>query len=218
MALNEDPTPATPEEPPAERARRRPRLPRWFVYPLTVFTAVVAALIVTFFTVDVARLWPGLKAEAEKRGSAYLARKMTIGRIHAKVTPGVFQFDDVVIEGLQPTDRPFLKARKLTVSLPWWTIFSKELIVESLEMTDWEMVVESFVGGRNNFPRVNGPPRDPTKPRKPRWFKTTMRNLLASRGHVTYVDHGTPWTVVAPNMRVTLFRRVARDDYGGTAS
>ena len=34
---------------------------------------------------------------------------------------------------------------------------------------------------------------------------------------MTYVDHGTPWRVVAPNMRVTLFRRPERNDYGGTA-
>ena len=42
--------------------------------------------------------------------------------------------------------------------------------------------------------------------------------MLASRGHVTYVDHGTPWSIVAPDMRVQLFRRDARGDYGGTAS
>mgnify|MGYP006197208787 CR=1 FL=1 len=45
-----------------------------------------------------------------------------------------------------------------------------------------------------------------------------MRRVIASGGEVTYVDHGTPWSIVAPNMRVELFRRPARNDYGGTAA
>ena len=49
--------------------------------------------------------------------------------------PGVFEFHDVVIEGLTPDDRPFLKAKKITVALPWWTAFNRRLIVESIDMT-----------------------------------------------------------------------------------
>src|SRR5688500_15092563 len=111
MALNEEQqAPVAAEETPKTRERRR-RLPRWFVYSLALVTAVLAALIVTFFTVD---LGPYVKGEAEKRASAYLDRKMTIGRVSAKVTPGVFEFHDVVIAGLKPGDRPFLKAKTLT--------------------------------------------------------------------------------------------------------
>ena len=106
----------------------------------------------------------------------------------------------------------------LTVSVPWWTIANKDLIVEAVALTDWEMVIESFPGGRHNFPRVKGPPKDPKKPQTKRWFTTTLRQVLASRGHLTYVDHGTPWSIEAPNMRVQLFRRPERNDYGGTAS
>jgi hypothetical protein len=216
MAQNEDAlAPAAPEEIPKTPAKRRRRLPRWFVYSLAVLTAVFAALVITFFTVD---LGPYVKGEAEKQASAYLDRRMTIGKVSAKVTPGVFEFDDIVIAGLNPGDRPFLKAKKLTVSLPWWTIFNRQLIVDSIDMTDWEMVIESFPGGRHSFPRVTGPPKDPNRPKGPKRFTTTLRTLLASRGQVTYIDHGTPWSIVAPDMRVRLFRRDAQNDYGGTAS
>ncbi len=221
MTLNDDEQPApegeetpTPPEPqPAPRRRRR--VGRFFLHGLALITAIVAGLIVTLFSVD---MGPYVKEEAEKRATAYLDRRMTIGRISAKLTPGDFELHDVVIQGLRPEDRPFLKAKTLTVSLPWWTIANKELIIEAIDMTDWEMVIESFPGGRHSFPRVKGPPRDPKKPQTKRWFTTTLRQLLASRGHVTYVDHGTPWSIDAPNMRVQLFRRPTRNDYGGTAS
>ena len=69
---------------------------------------------------------------------------MHIGRLSAKITPGVFVVEDLVIEGLQPADRPFLKAKKIEVVVPWWTIFTRKLIIESVEMTDWDMVVETW--------------------------------------------------------------------------
>ena len=212
---DDEPLPAAPEETPKPPDRRHRRLPRWFAYALAFVTAVFAALVVTFFTVD---LGPYVKAEAEKQGSNWLDRRMTIGRISAKVTPGVFEFDDIVIHGINPGDRPFLKARRLVVTVPWWTVFTRKLVVESIQMTDWEMYIESFPGGRHNFPRVKGPPSDPNKPKGPKRFTTTLSQVLATRGHVTYVDHGTPWRIEAPNMRVLMYRRDARDDYGGTAS
>ena len=217
MALNDDeqPAPAAAETPKPPEPRRRRRITRLSLYALAVLTAVVAALIVTLFTVD---LGPYVKAEAEKRATRYLDRRMTIGSVSAKLTPGEFELHDIVIEGLRPGDRPFLTAKSLTVSLPWWTIFDKDLVIESIDMTDWRMVMESFPGGRHNFPRVKGPPRDPNKPRPKRWFTTTLRQVVASRGHLTYIDHGTPWQLDAPNMRVEVFRRPLRGDYGGTAS
>lgn len=216
MAENEEEQqPAAPAERAPGPRKRRSRARRAVLYPLALVTAVFAALLVTLFSVD---LGPYVKGEAERRGSAWLDRPMTIGRVRALLRPGVFEFDDVIIQGLGPADRPFLHAKKIRVSLPWWTIFNRELIIESVEMTGWTMYIESFPGGRHNFPRVTGPPRDPNRPRGPRRFTTTMRRVVASEGDVSYVDHGTPWSIVAPNMRVEMFRRPARSDYGGTAS
>src|SRR5690606_9811249 len=109
-------------------------------------------------------LGPYVKGEAERRGSDWLDRPMTIGSIRALLRPGQFEFRDLVIQGLEPGDRPFLVAKSVVVSLPWWTIFNRELIVESVEMSDWRMYIESFPGGRHNFPRVQGPPRPPRPP------------------------------------------------------
>lgn len=207
--------PAPVEEPSPKRPERRSRVRRVGLYALAIVTAVVSALIVTLFTID---LGPYVKGEAERRGSAWLDRPMTIGSIRALLRPGQFEFRDLVIQGHEPDDRPFLVAKSVVVSLPWWTIFNRELIIESVEMTGWQMYIESFPGGRHNFPRVQGPPRPPRPPDQPRRFTTTMRRVTASDGEVTYVDHGTPWSMVAPNMRVELFRRPARNDYGGTAA
>ncbi len=91
---------------------------------------------------------------------------MHIGRLSAKLTPGVFVVEDLLIEGLTPQDRPFLKAKKIDVRLPWWTAFSRKLIIESVTMTDWDMVVESWPGGRHNFPESHA--EDPSHRPEPR--------------------------------------------------
>ena len=202
-----------PEELTDDAPRGRSRLRRWSLHLLALVTAVCAALFVTFFTVD---LGPFVKARAEREATKWLDRPMHIGRVVAKMTPGRFEFHDLVIEGLAPGDRPFLRAKKITVQLPWWTAFRRHLVIESVEMSDWEMVVETLPGGKHNFPRVKGPPRAPsTEPKK---FFTTLRSVVASRGHFYYYDRSTPWTIDAPNMRITLVRRDDRGDYGGTAS
>src|SRR5918999_252602 len=122
--------------------RRVRRLP---LYVLALAAATFAAILVTVFTVDVG---PALKSQAESQATRYLERPMHIGRVVAKLTPGEFEFHDVVIEGLTAQSPPFLKARKITVALPWWTAFSRRLIVESIDMTDWDMVIENFPGGK----------------------------------------------------------------------
>ena len=77
---------------------------------------------------------------------------MHIGRLSARLTPGVFVIEDVMIEGLAPQDRPFLTAKQITVKLPWWTAFTRKLTIESIEMTDWHMLVEKW-DNAHNFPR-----------------------------------------------------------------
>ncbi len=206
--------PAGPEQAP------RPRRVAWrraSLGLLAVVVAVVAGIIVTVLTVD---LGPSLRARAEREGSKYLQRPLHIGRISAKVTPGVFVVEDVVIEGLAPTDRPFLKARKIEVILPWWTIFTRQMIIDSIEMTDWDMVVEAwpsspaFPRGRHNFPKFT---RD-SKPGGPKRFTTTLRSMLASRGTFTYEDHGTPWGTATLGLRVAITRGLADRVYRGSAS
>src|SRR5215510_2447529 len=168
--------------------RPSPRRPRWRRYSLALLAlvvAVVAGAIATFFTVD---LGPSLRERAEREGSKFIERPMHIGRLSAKLTPGVFVIEDLVIEGLAPTDRPFLRAKKIVVSVPWWTALTRRLIIDSITMTDWDMVVESFDNGRHNFPRFT---RE-SKSKGPSRFTTTLSSVVASRGQFTYDDHGTP--------------------------
>jgi len=203
-----------PEQPP--RARRS-RWRRASLALLAIVVAVAAGVIATLFTVD---LGPSLRLQAERQGSKFIQRPMHIGRLSAKITPGVFVVEDLMIEGLQPTDRPFLRAKKIEVVLPWWSIFSRELIVDSVEMTDWDMVVETwpsspeFPRGRHNFPKFT---RE-SKSNGPKRFTTTVRSVLASRGSFTYEDHGTPWGIRSSGLRVSVTRGIADRVYRGAAS
>src|SRR5688572_12560214 len=203
----EAPREREPQEPP--RPRRRVR--RVVVRLGAVLLAVFVALLLTALTVD---LGPALRKRAEAEGSKYLRRPLHIGKISARLIPGVFVFDDLMIEGLTPTDRPFLTAKRVTVRLPWWTIASRQLIVESVDMTDWNMVVETFPG-RHNFPRLTPERRTPAGPKR---FTTTVRAVHAARGQFTYDDHSTPWSVVGPQLDVTLYRSDVTNDYRGRAS
>jgi hypothetical protein len=212
--------PATPVETPAEPEQPPPRRPRWrraALRLLAVVVAVVAGALVTFFTVD---LGPHLRERAEREGTKFMQRPLHIGRISAKLTPGVFVVEDIVIDGLEPGHRPFLKAKRIEVVLPWWSIFTRKLTIDSVEMTDWDMVVETwpsspaFPNGRHNFPKFT---RD-SKSTGPKRFTTTLRSMLAARGAFTYEDHGTPWGTVARDLRVSLSRGVADRAYLGRAS
>jgi translocation-and-assembly-module (TAM) inner membrane subunit TamB-like protein len=202
--------PATDAPEAAAVPRRRRGVRRWALHLLAVAVAIVAGAIVTFFSIDVG---PYLKDVAEREGSKYLERPMHIGRLSAKLTPGEFLVEDLVIEGREPRDRPFMKAKQITVKLPWWSIFTRELVIESVVLSDWEMVVESWPGGRHNFPKVT--PK--TKRQGPSRFTTTLKWVHATRGQFTYDDHGTPWSTVARGLEVQLVRSRPTNDYRGRA-
>ena len=206
--MADEPQPAA--EPSRDAPPRRSRR-RLLVRVGAVLVAVAVGLLVSLLTVD---LGPSLRQRAEREGSKQIQRPMRIGRLSARMLPGVFVVEDVVIEGLDPQDRPFLTAKKITVRVPWWTAFTRKLTIESIDMTDWRMLVETFPNNRHNFPRF-------TRPRQnagPRRFTTTLKTMSATRGEFVYEDHTTPWTTVARNLNVSLYRSFALNDYRGTAS
>ncbi len=208
-----DAAPDAAEPPP----RRRPAWRRYGLGIMALVVALAAGLLVTFFTVD---LGPSLRARAEREGSKYLERPLHIGRLSAKITPGVFVVEDLVIEGLEPAHRPFLRAKQIEVVVPWWTIFTRKLVIESVEMTDWQMLVETwpdspeYPNGRHNFPRFV----KESKSKGPKRLTTTLRWMLASRGSFTYEDHGTPWSTAATDLRISISRGLVDTKYRGRAS
>jgi hypothetical protein len=127
-----DQLPGEPRQP----AKTRPGVRKLLVRAGAVVLAVAAALLMSALTVD---LGPNLKALAERQGSNYLKRPMHIGRLSARLLPGVFVVENLVIEGLSPGDAPFLTASTITVRFPWWSIATKRLVIESVDMTDWNM-------------------------------------------------------------------------------
>ncbi|MBI2833950.1 MAG: translocation/assembly module TamB domain-containing protein [Acidobacteria bacterium] len=170
--------------------------------------AVVVALLVSSLTID---LGPRLRALAERQGSQQLERPMHIGTLSVRLGRGQFVVEDLVIEGLTPADRPFFHAKKIVVDMPWWTIFGRDLVIRSVDITDWRMVVETFPLGRHNFPKL-------TRTKEPgarKLFTTTVQIVRARRGEFTFEDHGTPWSTVARNLDVTVRKGL---EYGGEAS
>src|SRR5687768_10873281 len=110
MTEQQDPETPAPEPdagPPASERRPR-RVRRLIGRAFSVLLALFVALLVTGLTID---LGPPLRGRAEREGSKYLQRPMRIGKLSARLVPGVFVVEDLVIEGLSPADRPFLTAK-----------------------------------------------------------------------------------------------------------
>ncbi len=119
---------------------------------------IVAVVVVSTLTID---LGPYLKARAEKAGGDFLQRKMTIGRLGVHIARGRFVVENLRIDGMFPNEPPWLEAKRLDVSLTWTALLKREILLDSIQMSDWRMIVESFPDGRQTFPRLTGPPRKP---------------------------------------------------------
>ncbi len=171
---------------------------------------IVAVTLATTFTVD---LGPVLRARAERAGSNWLDRPMTMGRLGVRLGAGRFVIDNLRIGGLTPEARPWLEAKRIEVSLTWGALMRREVLLHNIEMTDWRMVVETFAEGGHNWPRLNGPPRPP--PTRPRPVVTTLQQVHAYRGEFVFDDHGSNWGVTAPNLDVTVSKI---GEYRGTAA
>ncbi len=183
------------------RFKRFERIRSHFAFRFTkvgvvVLATMLAVAIVATLTID---LGPGLRALAEREGSKRVGRTMRIGRLGVHLLNGKFVLEDFMIGGLEPQDRPFLTAKRIDVSLAWDALMHREVLLDSIEMTDWHMVIEQWAGGRHSFPKFNmgtggGPKR----------FVTTMQYVRTSRGTVTFEDHGAPWGAVARNLDITV--------------
>ncbi|MEX2273646.1 MAG: translocation/assembly module TamB domain-containing protein [Vicinamibacterales bacterium] len=217
MKVNEhvtSPEAAAAGPPPSPRLRRTRRSfsggGKWlFVRALGVAAAFVAAAIVTAFAVD---LGPSVQSYAEEEATEYLKRPMHIGKVSARLRPGAFVLEDVRIEGRTPDARPFLTADRIAIQLPWWTVFTRrELLFEEVRMTGWKLFIESYPDGRHNMPKIM-PEKQSAREKR---FVTTLKYVLADQGEFTYQDHGTPWSIVSRNLRVSVTK--ASGAYRGTS-
>jgi hypothetical protein len=166
---------------------------------VAVTAILIATVVVSTVSVD---LGPSLRERAEREGSKWLDRPMRIGRLRVELGRGRFVLEDLHIDGLTPESRPWLVAKRIEISLTWGALLHREVLFDSVQMTDWRMVVETFGDGRHNWPRVNGPPRQPTT--GPRPVVSTTQYVRASRGEFVFDDHGARWGVIAPNLDVIV--------------
>ena len=182
--------------------------------------ALAAAAIVSFATVD---LGPTLKAQAEQALAAQIKRPVHIGNLGTYFLPGRFLIEDLVIDGLEPGDRPFFFSDRIVLSASWLALLRGEVLIDTVDMGNWRMLVELFEDGQHNFPRfLFGDEADIEKldehregNDETRHFVTTVQYLRATDGEFTYEDHATPWSVMASNVDLIITKLT---DYGGRVS
>ncbi len=209
--------------------RLRPGVRHSLVWITIASVAVVAGILVSVTTID---LGPSLRAQAEQAFADYIDRPVTIGRLGTYLAPGRFLIEDLEIGGLNPGDRPFFQAERLTIATEWVPLLQGEVLVEAVELSGWRMLVEGFADGRQTFPALV-PREDRAEPGaaapaaddagagdaeeadEGRLFVTTVQHLHAYGGEFVYEDHGAPWSIRAPDIDLTLGKSTG---YGGTAS
>ncbi len=175
----------------------------WLVVAVTIAVAMVSIV-----TID---LGPVLRRRAEAEASAFIARPVHIGRLSLNLGLGRLVLDDVLVEGITKRHDPWLVAKRLEVSLTWGALLHREVLIDSAEISDWRLIVESYPNAVHNWPRLNGPPRPPRT--TPRLLITTIQQLRATRGHLIVRDFGSNWGLDAPNLEISTAKGV---DYRGT--
>ena len=172
--------------------------------------ALLAAAVVVSLTID---LGPSVRGLAERRGSEYLERPIHIGSLSIHVLTGRVIVENLAIDGLHDGDRPFFTAKRIAVALDWLPALARkpDITISGVEMTDWQMLIEKWENA-HNFPRFT---RDDNRPKKDRGFTVTMRWLRAYRGRFAFEDHESPWSIVCPNLDITMGNL---PQYRGTAT
>src|SRR5262245_18951775 len=132
---------------------------------MSIAAVLLATVVVSTLTID---LGPELRGLAERQGSRYLKRTIHIGDLRIRLVSGHFEIHDLIVEGLQPTDRPFFTAKRLSLALYWAGLMARrpDVLITSVEMSDWNMLVERFKDGGDNFPKfrdTNAPPSGPRR-------------------------------------------------------
>ena len=87
--------------------------------------------------------------------------------------------------------------------MDWLAAFGRrpDIRVTSVELTDWRMLVEKWEQG-HSFPRFVR--NTDERPNGPKRFTTTLQHLRAWRGEFAYEDHEAPWSIVCPNIDLTI--------------
>ena len=203
------------------------RVRRRIEWAVIAVVALIVGGLVSIVTVD---LGPSLRAQAEQRFAGAISRPVTIGRLSTYVLPGRFLIEDLVIGGQNPGDRDFFTADSLVITTQWLPLLQGEILVDSVDLQGWRMLVEGFEGGRHTFPAFvarrdpdEAPPPDDAaaaaggeeEEESARRIVTTVQYLRAHDGAFVYEDHGAPWSIVAPNIDLTVAKTTG---YGGRAT
>lgn len=167
---------------------------------MVVAAVVLAVSVVSTLTID---LGPSVREFAEREGSTRIARPIHIGRLGIHLLRGRVLLEDLRIDGVHPGDRPFFVGKELSIALDWSKVLRArpEFVITSVEMTDWQMLVEKWPGG-HSFIKLPTTNREPSA--GPRRFTTTLQYLRAWRGRFTYEDREVPWNIVAPNIDINI--------------
>ena len=164
---------------------------------LGVLLAVTVGLVVSAVYID---LGPNVRGLAEREATKYLQRPVHIGRVRASIGRGEFELTDVVIESPKAEDLPFARVRRIAVSVPWWTVFRRALIIDYVHLSGMNINIVSWPNDVNNLPKPR--PGDG----KPSPFTVTTRQVITDDSELSYFDHDTNWNTVCRNLSIVVVR------------
>ena len=190
------------------------RRPKDLLRGAAILLVLLVASAVLTVTID---LGPIVRGVAERYGSRLMINKLHIGRLGIHLASGKIVVEDILIDSRRAGEKPFFTAKSVRVGVPWWRVlFTRDLPIESVELDQWEMLIEKWPEFGSTFPRVSGDPTSLPKPKGgKKLYTTTLKYLHAGRGKFSYFDHGT-WNTTNPNLDLVIRR--ASGEYVGQGS
>ena len=91
-------------------------------------------------------------------------RDFSIGRLSVRLLTGTFIVENLRIGGLTKSDRPFLTAKSIDVSMSFSALLHREVLVDSVVMHDWDMLVEKWSERPPQLPEVHARHRQAERP------------------------------------------------------
>jgi hypothetical protein len=190
---------------------------RYVGYAIAMLVVIVAAAIVVSLSVD---LGPWVREKAEQLGSKQIERPVHIGKLRIQLFTGKVVVEDLRIDGLHKGDRPFFTAKRLALSFDWLPLAPlpgrrerPDFTITDVDLSEWDMLVEKWED-EHNFPKFSRDDEDKNEKKTERPISVTLKWLHASSGRFTYEDHEAPWSIVCPNLDLTLGNL---PNYHGTA-
>ena len=92
-------------------------------------------------------------------------------------------------------------AKRVLVSVPWWTVLRRTLVIDRIHVTGLDLFIDSYPKDVNNIPRLSRPSSGRKLP-----FTTVISQVVLDASEFTFRDNDSRWMAVCRNLNLVVVR------------